>query len=367
MAGDFKQVSLFVAVDISPTLMGEAFAMYHEPDILRSGLEDRPISHRVDKWVSSVFREGSNYIKAQGFEVNDRLSKVLRVLGIDSEECLKKESEEFFTEKALEFGLPERRGLLGESFEGFLRRAQTWMILSKVRSTYRYESNKFFADAIEAMLTALGEESTPIIKKYLEELKYGSRKEICRLESILRSKDSIANRLATHSLNGRLGPSQNHIQSRAEPKWWKPVIEGKKPPGAGDYMFLWLLPLALFDAGVSDQVDRLARLIKSALERVPDLFKDLNDLVRQRNAIHHPERKDGINGYLRSPELLNDEIMKVWGALEQAADHIRAPNLAAGKNAGEFDQCVRPAGPEATGSLRIAVRKPLASTSLKKA
>lgn len=315
---EFRKHNLFSAVDISPTLMGESIAMYHEPDVLRGGLENRPISYRVEKWVSGSFQQGLDYVKTHAAEVNDKLSEVLRVLGIENRDGLLEEAEDFFRRKACEFGIPDRRVLLGESFEKALRRAQMWLILSSVSTDYRHESNKSFADGIEIMLAALHRESKIILKGFLNNLKTCFPKKDARvLYNQLRSKEYLSKRLTAHGLEGRLGPCRNHLQNNAAPSDWKRYADGNGPGGAGTYLTLWLLPLVLFDSGASEQVDNLARLIRCALDRVPDLFETLNDLVAARNGINHPVKQDGINDCVPSPEVLNDRIMRVWGALEQ--------------------------------------------------
>ncbi len=323
---DLHRKHLFAAVDISPTLLGEAIAMFHEPDVLRSGLEDRPISHRVDKWISTAFPAGSAYVKAQGFEVNDGLSSLLRVLNIDRRERLHAEAENFFREKAREFNLPERRRLLGEEFESALRRAQTELIISRLRSENSYASRKACADAIELMLGDLCRESTPLLVRFLEHLKKRPQKEAEEVESKLRSKDHIAKRLSTHGLDGRLGPSQDRLRRYAAPSQWEGYIKCQDSAGAGGSLFLWLLPLALSDSGMSEDTDRLARFVQSALSLAPELFYEINDLVAARNSINHPNRKHERNWRLLSPETMNDRIMKVWSVIEQAAIESKMSN-----------------------------------------
>ena len=114
-------------------------------------------------------------------------------------------------------------------------------------------------------------------------------------------------------LRGRLGSSDKHLRGALKPlnRLQEALRAGHH--GAGAHIVLWLV--ACIVPTSREVARRHADSVVAALEKEPQLFDLLQQLIAVRNDVFHEREGEDLPPFARQPDLLNESFMRAWSAI----------------------------------------------------
>ncbi len=307
----WKAVHCKFALDFIPRFIGPATCVAHEPDVAEGPLDrpDTPISpSSLDFLRSQIAGE----LEAHAALLQSGQAFILQAAGFAIED-LGRLVAQHFAQCSTEFGHPGTPLTHGEeAVESGIRNAEEWLMLSRREAKYIRQARDAYGHAIESLCRELATHARPALRAWVEQWRKGGKGKTGEPGNDPSNQQDQVRRLSGMGLDGRLGDSLSHLKAACRDVSRLPSEIEKDSLGAGASLALWLLPLMLL---VQEEAMEYAGPIRNALEKAPELFVDLDDLVNVRNDVFHEKGGKHLGIHLRLPDAVDQRLMKAWCAI----------------------------------------------------
>lgn len=281
----------WVHIDLIPRMRGSAVAVLHEPIVAPELQDEPPIASSLGEWLEHHDPAAWSALQAERDRMHIDMSIVLTRARIDSPAALE---EQVNLRLAALTAAPKDERLMER-----IREAQRWLILAQREPSFRAQARDAWAHAVEE----LGAHLAGLGRPYLVRWRRNKKREVPLV-------GEAEERLRRVGLLRRLGPSEGYVL-----RWTEERDRNldTSAVGAGASVTLWLLPILLLDL---EAARRYAGHVQVAVQRHPDLFDDLAELIAIRNhAFHEGRGRTSSAPSSDLPEHAERRFMAVVGAL----------------------------------------------------